>query len=743
MPFGISAAPELYQYVMNEILAGLDGVIVYLDDVLVFGKDQQEHDMRLEKVLCRLSENGVRLNCGKCVFATESIDFLGHHLSGNGLKPQHDKINALVNFPVPENEKSLRSFLGLAEYAGHRFIKNYTALTSPLWDILKREHFEWQPEHDQQFTALKREFGKIQPLKFFQPNKSVFVRIDASGIGLGAILEQENQPILFASRKLTDTERRYSQLEREFLSLVFALFRFKNFVLGRKVVVLTDNKPMISFFKSAIDKLPIRIQRWILRLQMFQFELKHVSGHSNTNADCLSRAPLMVGGHEAESTDEHVCLVLENPPVTPKTIAEATQTDDILQAVKDAIVFGWHQNDSATKSFYPIRDCLTLSESGDMIFYQTRIVVPSSLRNEILTHAHAGHIGMSKMTDVLSQIFFWPKMNSDIQLHVQQCESCVKFSKQNKAAPMKPVAETVEKPWHTLGIDFTGGSVELKHKILFTVIDYNSRYPFAMPVNATTAQNAIQALRILFAQFGFPRVIISDNGPAFTSAEFSDFCAKAGVVHHFSAPYYPQSNGVVERFHGTLKHRLLKLLNDDVSFERALLQCLYDIRSSVNESIGASPFARLFGREMPTRWQTLQPPIYRKQPRQTAQRYAKTDARRKAKIVEFKPGDAVMIACGTRSTFNKRCQILSAAGYGSWRVLHADGRKQIVNQRFIRRAPTICSDTADATLNDVITHALPASGDDVNTDIPEHTPVPTVRRYALRHQHVDPKHYKH
>ena len=232
LPFGLNSAPEIFSKVMSRVLDGLEGVLCYLDDVLVFGKSKEDHDERLRQVIERFRKFDLRLNFEKCNFCVQSVKFLGHVLSQDGVRPDPEKVSAVRDYPRPTSLTELRSFLGAAGYIGQKFVQNFASLSKPLWDILKRDAFEWLPEADKSFTAIKDAILEIQPLYFFDHTGSVVIQTDASGIGIGGTLMRDGKPILYTSRKLTDVETRYAQVEREFLAIVYACYRFKSFILG-------------------------------------------------------------------------------------------------------------------------------------------------------------------------------------------------------------------------------------------------------------------------------------------------------------------------------------------------------------------------------------------------------------------------------------------------------------------------------------------------------------------------------
>jgi transposase InsO family protein len=684
LPFGICSAPEIYQRTMQTILKGLSGCLVYLDDILVFGKDDQEHDARLFAVLKRLQEHNVHLNDEKCVFSASELPYLGHIFSADGVRPQDSKLSALSEFPIPQSTKDVRSFLGLAEYTAHKFVPNYSELSSPLWALTKTEEFTWTTEAQTAFRELQKAFTKIRPLQFYAVDKDVVVRTDASGIGLGAILEQDGRPVLFASRKLTDCETRYSQIEREFLAIVFAMTRFRNFVLGKKVLVKTDNKPLISHFRKDMDSLPLRIRKWMLALQPYTFTLEHVSARRNIPADTLSRYPAEEDVSEAEYAGDTICLVMGEAPLSFEEILEQSQLDHELIAIKHAVMANqWTKVDETLKPFFPVRNNITLDDSG-MVLYQDRIILPVSLRAKALTQVHEGHRGTQKMLETLRGFFYWPGLQEDVRRITADCQACVTFARANKAAPLHPVADVASQPWHMIALDFTGGTNELNGNVYLTVIDYYSRYPYAFEVKTTSGEEVVKHLKSLFAMNGFPRIVVCDNGPAFIGEVFLSFLKRAGVQVKHSSTYFPQGNGVVERLHGTFKGRIRKMLHEGTTITTAVNQSLFDIRSSTNDSTGCTPFFLFYGRDMPTRWQGVTTSQVAKPPRALHDEYIKRNRRRHNKFIPFHVGDEVMIANGQGCQFRHRCIVQEQLGHGAWLVRHGHGRTQTVNQRFMR-----------------------------------------------------------
>lgn len=748
MPFGICSAPEIYSRLMCDLTQDLPGVLCYFDDTLVFGRNQAEHDSRLREVLTRLQDKGLKLNKDKCRFSQSEVTFMGHTLSQMGIQPTAQKQEAIDKFPTPTSFQQLRSFLGLTGYVGQKFIAHYSELTSPLWNLLKQENFVWTDDTQEAFQRLKDEVSKAKPLRFLDRKKPIQVKVDASGIGLGAALWQDSEPILFASRKLTDVEQRYSQLEREFLAIVFACYRFKTFIFGKKFELQTDNTPAIAFFKKPLHVLPMRIQRWMLALQPFSFNITHVKGKDNSVADCLSRSPVASEASEAEQEEIYISFITVDSPVDLSKFADASANDSDLQQLVKAVTEGWtseQRKSSALRPYWPLRNELTVHKNHTIVLYGDRIIVPSTLRNTLLTNEHMGHLGSTKMKEILRSYYFWPGMSREIDELVQQCHACNMFANRTKNAPLIQTSTAADHPWHTLSMDFTGPSMRLNGKTLFTVVDMFSRYPFAFIVKDSSASEVIEHLKTIFSLFGMPKKLLSDNGSSFVSEELQSFITQCGIKQIHSSVYNPTSNGIIERFHGTLKHRLDKLLLDH-TFNESLHQCLYDIRRTINASTGKTPHFMLFQREMPTsHFKLNENVILATNPSQVSEKYNEMNIRSKAQEISFQTGQRVLMRRGKKDKFRHRATVQHRAGHGSVRIRFDDGKEATVNQRNLRKIKNL----PPATLRD-FNWDLPSPPSHADTTVISspldtsihHSPRVQPPRYNLRRRYVDPKLYR-
>lgn len=295
MPFGLKNAPSTFQRAMNAALTGLQGMqcYVYLDDIVIYASDIEEHTKELESVFNRLRQNNLLLQPDKCEFMRKEVAYLGHIITRNGLAPNPDKIRAISNYPRPENQKQIKQFLGLI---GHyrRFIKDFSKFARPLNLLLRKDsQFQWTRDHHKSFEYFKYILTHKPLLQFPDFSKEFLLTTDASSYTIGAILSQgeigQDKPIAYASRSLNKAEINYSTIHRELLAIVWAVQHFRPYLYGRKFTILTDHRPL-SWLFSCKDP-SSRLIRWRLKLEEFDYVIKYKPGRVNSNVDALSRNP--------------------------------------------------------------------------------------------------------------------------------------------------------------------------------------------------------------------------------------------------------------------------------------------------------------------------------------------------------------------------------------------------------------------------------------------------------------------
>ena len=289
--FGIASAPENYQKIVKDVLRDCKGAANIADDVIVHGRGVKEHDENLFAVLNRLKECGLTLNGGKCKFRLPRLTFYGHDLGKQGITPSEEKIDAIVNAQSPKNATEVRSFLGLVQYSA-KFLPNFAEVAEPLRIITRKDQKSTCGEDQEEaFRELKKLMTSAETLAYLKNYCKTRVVADAGPTGLGAVLTQLQEGqwrvVAYASRNLTAVERRYSQTEKEALALVWACERFHLYVYGREFELETDHKPLECIYNRT-SKPSARIERWVLRLQGYQYKVIYRPGKTNI-ADALSR----------------------------------------------------------------------------------------------------------------------------------------------------------------------------------------------------------------------------------------------------------------------------------------------------------------------------------------------------------------------------------------------------------------------------------------------------------------------
>lgn len=648
--FGINCAPELFQKSMEQVLSGCDGCFNFIDDVLVFGSDQKEHDLRLENVLLRLKERNVALNETKCIYGVTETDFLGHVLSKDGIKPGLDKMESIRNFREPRTVEEIRSFLGLVNYVG-RFIPNLATLTFPLRRLtILGQKFVWGREQQLAFDKLKESMMDSKTLGYFNDGDRTQLVADASPVGLGAVLIQVNDQgprvIAYASKSLSEVEKRYAQIEKEALALVWAVERFHFYLYGRTFELITDHKPLETIF-GARSKPCARIERWVVRLQAYKAKVVYRPGKSNI-ADPLSRLAITsntTGVTFDECVEHYVHWVASNAmPVALKLteIEQASESDKSIQSVRVALDRGeWSEDLSSFKLF-----ATELCFAGKILLRGNRIVIPEQLRRQTLDLAHEGHPGMTIMKQRLRAKVWWPKLDTEVEQYVKNCRGCMLVTAPSAPEPMKR-RELPSGPWQHLAVDFLGPLPSGHH--LFVVVDYFSRYIEIEIMKKIDSKETIHRLEPMLARFGLPLSITADNGPQFASEEFRVYCESNNIKLINTTPYWPQQNGEVERQNRSILKRLTisQAVNSD--WVEELNKYLLMYRSSPHSTTKKTPAELLFGHNIRDKLPCIYQPkevdeevIDRdKEMKEKGKQYA--DERRNAKPNPIADGDDVLV----------------------------------------------------------------------------------------------------
>ena len=596
LPMGVKSAGEVYQREMEKHFGELEGVEIVVDDILVHGPNREVHDRRLTKVLEKAREINLQLNENKCKFGKTEVDYVGHKLTGDGLKPTKERIKAITEMASPQSFQELETVLGMLAYVA-KFIPNLSQLNAPLRELKTHDEWTWTDEHQQAFEQVKKMLVSTEVLKYYDVHKPVKISVDASMKGLGAAILQEDGVVAYASRALTPTEQRYAQIEKEMLAILFGCSKFHKFIYGKRdVTIETDHKPLENLMKKPIHAAPMRIQRMMLKLQPYEFTLVHISGKKIGLADCLSRLPLQGTGADEQLVDEElmVCKVDSHAYKRHDEIAEETNKDKAMQKLKKVILEGWPENKSEVHHdvapYWDFRE--ELSTYNGVVYKGERVCIPSSLRQRMLKSVHSAHMGMIKSKQRARDVIYWPGMNKQIEEVTSKCPACLERRDKQQKEPLQP--HTVpELPWNKVGVDL----FEHNGSSYIVFVDYFSNFIEFAALSNTRTTSVIREMKKMIARYGIMEEIISDNGPQFSSTEFASFTEAYNIQHMTSSPEHQQANGLAENAVKIIKNTMKKCEATGDDFYLAML----DVRNTPRDDTTGSPMQRLMGRRARTR----------------------------------------------------------------------------------------------------------------------------------------------
>ena len=606
LPFGLSCSPAIFSRQMASILAPLlkEGRIRnYLDDVILWAPDFPTMLQRIEHTLQVFQKNGVKLNLSKCKFGEAEVKFLGHVVSKEGNKPDPKNVEAIQKVRPPKTVKEVRRFLGMASFY-RKHIKDFAEIALPLNKLTrKNQPFEWSEDCQRSLDTLKDLLTRAPVLVGADISQPFIVTTDASNSHVGGVLSQiqpdgSNQPIGYFSKKLIPTETKYSATDKEALGVVLTCRNFHHYLWGSKFTILTDHQPLTSIFKRK-TKSP-RMNRWILEMREYSYEIKYLKGKHNVVADNLSRPIRIVRTNPAKS--DYLGL-------TPQEVIQAQRKDPRWKELAEYLEGG----KLPTKLYSKI--LLEQFEVQEEILYYVRekldgsihycLVVPHELKGQALNFAHtsAGHLGQKKTIAKTEEYFYWENLKTDVCRYVKNCIICQRFKGTVGLQQKWQETPPAQKPLERVGIDLTdmvAGNQGYRYAL--TILDHYSRYVKFIPLKNKTSQTVVTALESYVADFGPPQSLVSDNGGEFLSTPYQTFLARHHITAHYTTPYNPRRNSTTERIHRPLKTILASLCAGyPLRWPQYLAACQTALNGAVHLTTGAQPFFAFFGRHAPRR----------------------------------------------------------------------------------------------------------------------------------------------
>jgi transposase InsO family protein len=654
MPFGLTNAPATFERLMETILAGLHWTtcLIYLDDIIVFADSFEQQMQRLDEVITKLREAGLKLSPKKCNFFKSTVKFLGHIVSSDGVSADPEKIKVAANWPTPANIHEVRSFLGTCSYY-RRFIDHFADIAKPLHKLtLKQASFVWTDECDTAFKQLKHAITNAPVLSYPSDCGTYILDTDASLNALGAVLHQvqdgEEKVIAYYSQAFSKEERNYCTTRRELLAIVKSVKHFHHYLYGQHFIVRTDHGSLtwLLNFKNPEGQLA----RWLEIRGTYHMDIKFRAGKFHSNADGLSRIPCDHCTYCSRQEDKHLGFmrIINTEQAPQQTNQSANRTPDVTtfdvpdahvayglshQIVRDhqlldvaigpilkALETGkprlaeddiqgegpilrnyWRQWDRLTvrngvlyRKWYKNDHCITL-----------QLVVPSKLKANVLEGLHddkvAGHMGIKRTTKRVQERYYWPGYNQDVAEWCKKCTVC------QARAPGKAAKASLKKlqtgaRLQRSSLDILGPlpRTESGNRYILLITDYFSKWVEAVALSDIEAATVARAFIDHFVtRFGVPAQIHTDQGKQFEAKLFQEMCAILGADKTRTTPYWPQSDGFVERMNRTLEDLLSKMVQKNQrDWDMCLQIAMLAYRSSVQESTGYSPAQMMYGMEV-------------------------------------------------------------------------------------------------------------------------------------------------
>jgi hypothetical protein len=589
MPFGLTNAPATFQTLMNDIFRDLldKCVIVYIDDILIYSKTPEEHEANVREVLNRLREHKLYAKASKCSFNVTEVEYLGHIINHEGVKPNPRLVKAITSFPRPRTVKELQSFLGLANYY-RKFVKDFSKLAIPLTDALQQASrtrpLEWTTAMSSAFQLVKIALTTSPCLILPDPEGDFEVTTDASEdeASVGAVLTQNNHPVAFESKKLDKHQRNYPVHDKEMFAIMHAIRKWRPFLLGKPFRIYTDHRSLVHF--KTQPRLNQRQIRWMEEIAEYDCEILYKPGKENVVADALSRI--------------HINALA---PVTSRQILK-----EIYDGYKEQMyvdLFTAVERGGGTTTRYTIQDKLLYYRTDE--YESWRLVLPNiPYRQKVIHENHnlaiSGHPGFIQTYSKMARLYYWPGMSKDIRKHVQECNECqlTKPSTQSPAGILQPLS-IPNRPWKSLGMDFLGPLPKsLKgNDMILVIIDRLTKMAHFIATKSTITSSQIADLFVeyIFRYHGMPHSIVSDRDPKFTAKFWKNLNKSLGIDLLMSTAAHPQTDGQSEATVKVIQKLLRPFCLQEQDWESLLPSLEFAYNDTQHSSTGYTPFYLNYG----------------------------------------------------------------------------------------------------------------------------------------------------
>ena len=667
MPFGLINAPSTFQRFIQDTFKGIlhKFVSVYIDDIIVFSKSFDEHFCHLKEVFKRLDERDLRLHPEKCKFLCDELKFLGFIVGREGIKPDPDRTKAINQFPMPTKIKDIRSFIGMANYY-RKYIKNFALIAKPLTSLLRKDHkWDWNENCQNSFDTIKSILTNPPLLAHFKQGDPLILYTDASGYGIGAILSQvqeDKERILqFASCTLNKHQENYSVTEKECLGIVWAINKFRHYLIGVDFTVKTDHCGL-CWLMSVKDPSG-KLARWSLRLQEFRFKIQYKNGKSHGNVDFLSRYPL---NGDSQNCDDIPMYLSEEIDIKSEQ-----EKDSWCRYIKDRK----ERKVLKQNEVYVLENDILYRKIYDSKGIERQLLcLPSSLRKEVLFALHnditAAHLGFIKTLYKVKERFYFPRMEKYVRKYVRSCNDC-QSRKRDTGLPKGELQTIIaEEPFEIVGMDILGPlpKTSRDNKYIIILVDHFTKFVEAEPIPDMTSETVAEFfIESGILRHGTIKKCITDRAQNFCSI-FTEAVFQAMSTKHIrTTAYHPQTNGLAERQCKTLTDMLaMYCRTSQRDWDKFVPYLVFAYNTARQDTTKTSPFYLVFGREprlpiditmnLPVTFNKIDDNRVRFEEARVLVKQSIIDAKRRQKInydkkhrrVDFRIGQKVLVYTKTR-----------------------------------------------------------------------------------------------